>query len=330
MDWMTPVLDEASLVPCPRLEPVERIRRLADTLRALDRVGASRILRSVRDAVDRDLGRGKGLRHWCFARGIHRDAGLLLAGRLGKAPFIDGPDGLFATAEGACAIHPTISGTSSFGGGYVALTDGVLALLPGSTWPPERPVTIDLWQVLDGGEKTERVVVDAVDSAADVGRLRDKIASKVDSTIGDGLDLHRRLNEVFPHLVLGERAMQQLDGMRGGEPSFRQVVRHFRALELAAQEWTKGSLLRPKGITLSVEAAATLAHGNYGPMRDFPTPTGFSSDRWSLHTKLTGANWRIYYKIQEERPTSKDGNEAGAVRIAIGYIGPHLPTVNYP
>ena len=108
---MEPALDEASLIPCTKTPLADRVRQLADTLKALDSLGAPRVLRSVRDAADRDLADGRGLRQWCFDKLTPRDAGRFVAIRLDKAPYIDGRDGLFVEAEAGRAIQPSVSGT---------------------------------------------------------------------------------------------------------------------------------------------------------------------------------------------------------------------------
>ncbi len=121
---MEPILDETSLVPCAVRTPAARVTELARTLQALDGVGALRALRSVRDAADRDIRDGRGLRGWCFDRATPRDAGLLVAARLAKQPFIDGDGGLFSAAEGSRAIEVTVNGQRVLGLGLAALTDG--------------------------------------------------------------------------------------------------------------------------------------------------------------------------------------------------------------
>ncbi|MFM2161965.1 MAG: hypothetical protein RLZZ383_1477, partial [Pseudomonadota bacterium] len=203
---MEPALDEASLVPCPTTPPAQRIRALAEALGALDRLGAPRILRSVRDAADRDLRDGHGLRHWCFERQTPRDAGRFVAQRLGKAPFIDGTDGLFALAEGGRAIQPSIGGVPSLAGGHVALTDSLLVLLGGSTWPPDKPVVVRLEVLTDEDEWTDEVTVDAADCAVEVAAIAASITRKIEAAVSSGQALVDRLPELFPRLVLGADA----------------------------------------------------------------------------------------------------------------------------
>jgi hypothetical protein len=327
---MEPTLDEASLVPCPTTPPAQRIQALAETLKAVDRLGAPRVLRYVRDAADRDLRNGHGLRHWCFAPQTQRDAGLLVAKRLDKAPFIDGTNGLFTLAEGRRAIQPTIGNVSSLAGGHVALTDGLLVLLYGTTWPPSKPVIVRLEVLTDEDDWTDDVPVDAAACAEDVEEIAASITRKIEAAVSTGRALLARLPDLFPRLVLGTRAEEQLAALTGSEPFFPQVLRHLRALEHAAGGWTQGTPFSPEGVTYSVESEVTLKHGKLGPLRDFPTPSGFNDGRWTLHTKLTGGEGaRLYYKAPEiARTASGDSAEDGGT-VAIGYIGPHLPTVRY-
>lgn len=327
---MQPALDEASLVTCPIRTPAERIRALAESLRALDELGAPRVLRSVRDAADRDLRDGGGLRRWCFDRLTQREAGILVAQRLGKAPYIDGVNGLFATSEGARVVEPTIGGVCSLGGGYVALTDGLLVLLGGSTWPPSKPVVVRLAVLTEDDEQTEEVIVDAADCAEEVNAVADSVERKIHAAVSNGRVLVDRLPELFPRIVLGSRASEQVAELTGTEPFFHQLLRHLRALDRAAERWTPGTTFSPAGVTHSAESQATLNHGTYGPLRDFPTPSGFSDGRWSMHTKITGGNGaRLYFKAQAIRDTALGDTPSGPSLIAVGYVGPHLPTVKY-
>jgi hypothetical protein len=327
---MEPALDEASLVPCPTTAPGARISELAEVLQALDRLGAPRVLRSVRDAPDRELREGGGLRRWCFDRQTPRDAGRFVAQRLSKAPFLDGPDGLFAQAEGDRAVRPSVAGVPSLAAGHVALTDSVLVMLQGTTWRPHKPITVRLEVLTEVDEWTDEVTVDAADCAKEVDAIAASITRKTDAALSNGQALLDRLPELFPSLVLGGRAAIQLAALTGAEPFFPQVLRHLRALERAAERWTRGVPYSPEGVTYSVESEATLKDGSLGPLRDFPTPPGFDSDRWTLHTKLTGGNGaRMFYKTQEFEPIEPGELPERRVRIAVGYVGPHLPTARF-
>lgn len=319
---MEPILDETSLVPCPSLSPAERVFRLAQTLQAFDGLGAPRVLRSVRDAADRDIGEGFGLRRWFHDCATNRDAGRLLAIRLASQPFIDGEGGLFAAAEGPRAVEAKVSGTSTLGAGLAALTDGVVAPLANASRPAGGTLSVALTYLDEAGERSETINVPTFASADEVARQRQMLLERIDRSVTDGKALLARLGELFPRLRLGTRAFDQVAALTGREPVFKQLLRHLRALDVGATSWPEGRGFEPRGVTYSVESKATLDDRAIGPMRDFPVPEGFKVERWSLHTKLTGgAGARLYFRAV------RTGKEAV---VLVGYFGDHLPTVNYP
>lgn len=318
---MGPILDESSLMPCPAQRPGERILGLAQTLRAFDELGARRLLRSVRDAADRDVHDGDGLRRWCFDHGTNKDAGRLVAGRLARQPFIDGEGGLFAVAEGDSAVEARVNGDLLLGCGLAALTDGVVTAIPSAARSEGGSLTVELTFLDEDGQRNETAVVPLFVSSDEVMLQREELLRRIDVAVADGQALLERQGELFPRILLGQRAIDQIALLNGREQWFKQVLRHLRALDIAALHWATGEVFEPQGITYSVESMATLEHGDFGPMRDFPVPAGFTAERWTLHTKLTGgAGARIYFR--PERIAT--GNA-----VLIGYVGAHLQTVRY-
>lgn len=317
-------LDEASLVPSDLLAPDDRVSRLAKAVKALDELGAPRSLRAVRDAPDRDIGGGRGLRHH-LRISQDKDLARLIALRLTKQPYIDGPDGLFVDTEESRLVEPSIDGVRSFGGGYVAHTDGVLLQLIRDPGAGVVRVVVQLHVLTDDAEWTDEVDIDAVDSPQRVESQKPLLVAKINAGVQDGPKLIERLPELFPNLILGERAREQLAGLDGSEPYFRQVLRHLRALSEGTSQWRQGSVFKPAGVTSSPESATTL--DMFKDERTFPTPDGFEVGPWSHHTKLTGGNGaRLYYKV---RPISASGTQASSLQIAVGYVGPHLRTKKY-
>lgn len=319
---MDPILDETSLEPCQFMAPGVRIRILANAIRALDALGVPRVLLSVRDAADRDLSQGRGLRAWCFDRDTDRDAGRFVANRLGKQPFIDGPDGLFAAIEGQRAIEARVVGCIVLGLGLAALEDGV-ALALGNERRSARgaPILVEL-TYLDGFDETSEVVaVECLVSEVDVAARTDFIVERVDQSIVSGQRLIERAPEVFPLLRFGPQASDQIAALTGTEPIFKQLLRHLRALDRGARNWLPATSYTPaSALPWSVESSATLGHGKFGPLRDFPVPDGFSAERWTLHTKLA-AGKRLYFRALRTATDSL---------VLIGYFGEHLPTVKFP
>lgn len=319
---MEPVLDETSLVRCPSWAPAVRIAALSSALMEFDRVGLPRVLRSVSDAADRDIGEGRGLRSWCFDRALNLDAGRLVATRLARQPFIDGAEGLMARVEGQRVLETQAKGTVVFGLGLGALEGRPVAMLPRAELPSGQHVQV---QVLDASvdpigvtdvpvfayARGDEVVADAL-----------QIQRLVDEAISSGQVLLERLADAFPYLRLGQRASEAFATLSGSEPVFRQLVRHLRALNSAAEAWAPGDPYKPEGITYSQESDQTLSHGRFGPIRDFPTPAGFAPERWSLHTKLTGGGGaRLYF-----RAVRRDSSRA----VLVGYFGAHLRCVLHP
>lgn len=319
---MEPILDESSLVPCSTRSPAARIEALASTLKALDGLGVVRVLRSVRDAADRDLGDGRGLRSWCFAGTTtkEKDAGRLIAARLDKQPYIDGDSGLFAAAEGPRAVEAQLGGQQVVGLGLAALTDAIVVALTTKELAAGAILTIDLTYVDEDGQREERVPVVVFTSEQEVTAARQAVVDRVDRAVPNGAGILERLAELFPRLRLGIDASTPIGALAGTETVFRQLVRHLRALDEGARTWTDGQYA-PPAVSFSVESAATLNHGSYGPMRDFAMPDGFAFERWSLHTKLTGGNGaRMYFRAERVQ---------GEAVVLVGYFGDHLPTVRH-
>jgi hypothetical protein len=319
---MEPVLDELSLVPCHEWAPSIRIAALSTVLKEFDRIGMLRALRSVSDAADRDIAQGRGLRSWCFERGTNRDSGLLVASRLSRQPFIDGPGGLMARAEGQRVLETQLNGSLVLGLGLGALEGRPVATLASGASPTGRQAQV---QVLDASADPISAITVPVFVYAggdEVAANAPEIQRLVDASISSGQVLLDRLGDVFPYLRVGPKASESISPMSGAEPVFRQLIRHLRALNGAAEAWAPGASYRPEGITYSQESDQTLKHRRFGPIRDFPAPAGFELERWSLHTKLTGgAGARLYFRAVMT---------ADSKAVLIGYFGAHLPCVLHP
>lgn len=317
---MEPILDENSLVPCSKRPPATRIEALAKTLSALDGVGVVRVLRSVRDAADRDLDGGRGLRSWCFDKATSKDAGRLVAARLDKQPYIDGDGGLFAVAEGQGAVEARVGGQRVVGLGLAALTDGLVVALTTEERSMGATLAVQLTYLDNDGQRDEQVDVTAFTSEQEVNAARQQVVDRMDRVVPNGAVIIERVGELFPRLRLGPDARKSIAAMTGSEIVFHQLVRHLRALDEGARTWVDGAY-SPLAVSFSVESEATLRHSTYGPMRDFAMPDGFAFERWSLHTKLTGGNGaRMYFRAERVK---------GHSVVLVGYFGPHLDTVKH-
>jgi hypothetical protein len=318
---MDVLLDETTLHPCAVLAPAPRIQILAQTVRELDGLGLPRVLRCVRAAPDMDLGEGRGLRSWCFDQAVDRDARQLLLSRLGKQPFIDGPDGLFSRREGSGAIDARIGEVRVYGLGLAGLGGGIAT---GLVCEPASDELLTLAVVLSSLEENE-IVAEPVEvmrcvSAGQVRGHGERLRLQLLRAVGSGADLLERAEELFPNLCFGSGAIEQFAALSGKEPVFGAMLRHLDALDEGARQWAEPATYCPAGsIKWSTESLATLKHGRFGPMRDFPPPTGFAPRRFSYHTKLVDG-WRLYFHPERTQKSPV---------VLIGYIGAHLPTVRF-
>lgn len=320
---MEPVIDETSLVPCTSKSPSERISELASVLVSLDRFGVRRNLRSVADAVDRNIAQELGLRHWCFDKNTNREAGRLVASRLSRQPpFIDGPDGIFAKAEGSRVLETRVNGTVVYGLGLGALEGRLVVALAGNIKSAGPSVDVQIIDASDDELITSTTSIVVYTHRSEVEGNATQVQELVDDSLRNGVLLLERFPEIFPQLRLGIRASEAIRQLTGSEPVYRQLLRHLRALNAEALSWQNGANFTPQGITFSPESTQTLENGKFGPLRDFPTPDGFPHERWSLHTKLTGGDGaRLYY-----RPILTPECKV----VLIGYFGPHLACVRFP
>lgn len=319
---MEPVLDEITVTPCSDWQPAERIRVLSELLKSLDRRGAARVLRSVRDVADRDFGGGRGLRSWCFDRSVDQVAGRLIASRLSIQPHVDGPNGIFAQAEGERVLEPRLNNILALGAGVAALNDSFLVGVGSAENSRGEVIDVEIVDASSEELNSSSITVFRYIQPDEVDANDQAIRLRVDQTLSNGVQLLARLNEIYPDIRLGVRAIESIRSLNGTEPVFQQVVRHLRALNNAVSNWLVGTSFVPEGITYSSESTQTLGHRRYGALRQFPCPEGFEHEQWSLHTKMTGgAGARMYY-----RPVWDLTNKV----VLIGYIGAHLPCVLYP
>lgn len=323
---MEPLLDETSLTPCSQRAPAERISCLAQALGSLDEIGFPPVLRAVRAAADVPLSKGQSLRYWFFEAGTDRDAGLLVADRLSKQPFLDGDDGLFAAKESTGAIEARVGGSLAIGLGYAALAGGLVVILSSAARPAAERLEVELTHLDDAGVRTTKQEVATFATSDEVTAARDALVDQLHRSVSSGQELIGRIGELFPRIQLSDPATAQISALTGNEPYFQLLIRHLRELDGCARTWRAGTAFEPTGMPWSVESQQTLKDKKFGPMRDFAMPDGFAGRRWSLHSKLTGgAGARLYF---EPVQVGKKGLEKGVV--LIGYFGSHLPTKKYP
>lgn len=319
---MDPILDETSLEPSPYLSPSKRITLLAHTLRDLDKLGLPRVLRSVKN-LNREIGCGKGFLTWCHDSSVDIDSRRMVGNRLAKSPYIDGNDGLLVQSGGGnTIIAGEVNGKEVFGLALAALMNGFVVLLEfqQKSSVPTSPETVMLTIVEGQNCSTKPVEVFRIANTHDVEYHRDWIKERNFNEISTGFLLIERAPEIFPNIRFGSLAIEQIRNLNGSERYFEQVLKHLDKLDKDIETWRQGTRFSPTVLSCSEESTSTLSNRKYRNMRKFPAPEGYSVPVWSLHTKPTGGNVRLYFHPSR--------SERGNV-VLVGYLGPHLPTSNF-
>lgn len=312
-----PVLNELSVEPA-QTPTLERVMSLLGVIKKLDALGFPRFIRQTRDALHRDVEEGLSLSTWLLRKATP-DLRRFLGGRLEKAPYVEE---LHEQQEGArrSLLQATCEGEAALGAGVAHLHDTPAVALRGVPRWEVDPLIVHLSR-LDGGEALVETTVEVIHLCRpEQVQAREKsLRERILLTVTGGDDLWKRRADLFQRLDFCDGVERQLRALSGKEFYFQHVVLSLSRLDAALAGWNAGPL--QPGMDSSGESTSTLNHGTYGPMRDFRCPDDHTR-RFSHHLKLFSNNWRIYYlEARDEK--------AGA-RAFIGYVGAHLPTVNYP
>ncbi|MGB3402078.1 MAG: hypothetical protein WBA77_05255 [Microcoleaceae cyanobacterium] len=135
--------------------------------------------------------------------------------------------------------------------------------------------------------------------------------------IRDGIELWDRQKDLFPNLEFCDAVQKQFHNIKRGQVELRLVKEALVNLDSCCQNWATG-FFSTEGYSLDVSGESKPTIQKYGKDRTFHCLDG--QDRlFEQHIKLKVCNWRIHFFPQE----------AGE-KIIVGYVGRHLPTVNYP
>lgn len=313
-----PVLNELSLEPAP-LPTIVRVNSLLDVIKKLDTLGFPRLIRQTREALLRDIEDGLSFRAWLFQK-ASRDLRQFLAGRLEKAPYVEQ---LHRNQEDArrSLLQAFCGDDEAIGAGVAHLHDAPTIALRGKPRWEADPLAVRLTRI---DEETGTLVEMPVEiihlcRPEQIDGREKSLRDRILLTVSGGADLWKRRLELFQRLDFCDGVERQLLALTGKEFYFQLVVLALSRLDAALAGWNSGPL--QPGMDSSGESQSTLDHGTYGPMRNFICIDG-QERRFSRHLKLFPNNWRIYYW---ETRVEKAGG-----RAHIGYVGAHLPTVNYP
>lgn len=135
-------------------------------------------------------------------------------------------------------------------------------------------------------------------------------------SVRDGMTIWERKEELFPSLYFCEKVGEQMQAMSRGNLLLMPIMKRLYELEGFCKVWHEGPFDHNKMLSKVTNESETTIE-MFGNERTFRCHDGtFRVFRW--HVRLTPGAWRLYfYPLPEER------------KLIIGYIGPHLPTVQF-
>jgi len=143
------------------------------------------------------------------------------------------------------------------------------------------------------------------------------ISDRVRKDITSGRALVADVGGLLPSLTFCDTALASLEALNGGSPLFGSTARRLFQLQDYCNDWTQGPFdAKRLASKTTPESAPTLAR--YAAERTFRCPDG-AYRVFSWHVRLTPHNWRIHFHPD---PPNR--------RLIVGYIGPKLPTIEYP
>ena len=135
--------------------------------------------------------------------------------------------------------------------------------------------------------------------------------------VRSGHDLWDRRVWLFPSLIFCENVRREIQGLQVGDPLLKQVVKRLLEIQNYCRGWNVGPF-NPADLPFKITGESEATMNQYSAERTFVVPDNNIALIFKLHGRLTPHTWRIYF--EPVRPGS----------MYIGYIGPKLPTVEYP
>jgi hypothetical protein len=314
------VFNELSLDPLASGAQEARVRMaaLVDAARALVRLGTSRNLRAAIDLRDFQLAADYRLAQWRNDSEVGRELRQYWRTISVKAPILRPTDP--ATLRQREAEQDFLFRDRSAAGlGGAWLLGGIaLSLASSKDWDSDIVALTHRWLEESVESLSEETVeVRHASTTKHVEGHQDWLREQLISDARDGRDLWSRRGDLFPSLDFCESASSHVERLRAGEVILASVTKRLDDLQGYFRGWVSGPF-DPQAIPARVSPESQATLGKYGREREFVCPDG-QERSFSWHVRITPGNWRIYFFPENETR-----------RGIIGYIGPHLPTVDYP
>jgi hypothetical protein len=309
------LLSQAQSIPQAR----QRMTQFISSIAAVTSQGVSRVLRTDIDFQVKDIAPSYSLLQWRNDNEVRREERQFLRSLTTKAPYLEGlPQLQDATLTSQFFYKDSQESFPTLGFGYAYLLDALaISLSSEERWNYASIQFEHQWLETDEDVLSEQVTVQHCCHPSHVVTHRDWITNQLQKSVQNGADLWNRRDTLFSALSFCDSAAKTLQLLTGADSTFRQVIKRLFDLEGYCKDWLEGGFDHNKlPSKVSPESEATL--NQYGRERTFTCPDGVNRV-FSWHVRLTPLAWRIHFFP-----------DPAARQIIIGYVGPHLPTVNNP
>ena len=210
-------------------------------------------------------------------------------------------------------------GDRATGLGVAFLLEGLsISFLSEPEWDRSKIEGIDMqWLEDDGSLVSELIQVNHASRPQHIDETAEWIKKRLRPGIQSGEDLWNRKEELFPSLTFCENIGKEIGSLSSGNPLLRQVAKRLFEIEDYCREWETGPF-DPNAFPFKATGESEATMNKYEKERTFYCP-GNLVITFKWHGRITPGAWRIYFE-----PEKHPGN------IYIGYIGPKLPSVDYP
>ena len=292
------------------------IGALTDTLLAFSSQGINVPLRGIAGLHNLPLTGDYPIAKWLNDPVISREHRTYLRNRLTQAPALRNEDAL-QSEDDAEVWEVRFNRQSAIGLGAAFRLDGVaVSFLSDSVWDTPR-LAVEVSRLGSDEEVVE--ASESIRHAATPRHLDDHASWISDSrrSVRDFHDMWDRRTILFPSLDFCDSVKKQLEGISPGNPHWHAILKRLWALEDYFRDWSAGAF-SPNNIACKTTQESQVTLDQFSSCRTFLCTDGVTRV-FSWHCRFTPNAGRLYFfPVEATR------------RGIIGYIGPHLPTVNYP
>lgn len=311
------VLNELSLQPLADdvLTARQRMSVLVNTMSAATRSGVSKVLRTHRDLNAEELAPGYPIVRWRNDREVDKDAQRFFRSLATKAPYLtDISDSTINNKVDSSDFFYEERSAAGLGIAYL-LDTLAISIRSAPCWHSGHLEMTYIYLDIDGEILEEMVIVTHASHKDHIIEHANWIKQYIQKEINDGPSICQNKEEMFPHLLFCESAIEQIRHLPHNDPMVQPVRKRLLELENFCENWHSGTF-NANAFASKVTPESPVTLGMYGQERTFRCPDG-DDLTFSWHARLTPGAWRLYFYPDIQ-----------ARKLIIGYVGPKLRTVS--